>query len=166
MNNSTQLREKKGSFWESVSDGWERLRHSAASALTRFKPTGASNVPAADDDDDTGATRWAMLGGDVFEADDRVVVRLEAPGMEKGDFDITVHDDVLLVRGEKRFEREHSDGRWRVLQCAYGAFQRRIALPHPVVADQAQPVYRQGVLKVTLPKAYDAGPRVRQISVS
>jgi HSP20 family protein len=59
-----------------------------------------------------------MLGGDVFEDDKGLVVRLEVPGMEKSDFDIEVTDQKLVVRGEKRFERETTDGRYRFLQCA------------------------------------------------
>lgn len=164
-----ELRHGVESFWESVADGWDRLRQSAAGALTRFKPSEKSNPPAKGETDDGSyqpGTRWAMLGGDVFEDDKRIVVRIEAPGMEKDDFDIEVRDGTMIVRGEKRFERESSEGRWRVLQCAYGAFERRVALPAEVLADQASASYRRGVLKIELPKAPTGRPRSRQIQVA
>ena len=155
-------------LWNSVTEGWERLRQSAAGALTRYRPGEKSNLPSPADVDDVGwlpNMGWAMLGGDVFEDDKRVVVRLEAPGMSKSDFDLQVRDDQLLVRGEKRFERESSEGRWHMLQCAYGSFQRAVPLPSPVQAEQARASYRDGVLRVELPKVRPGKAPVRQIRV-
>ena len=63
------------------------------------------------------------------------------PGMEKKDLDIEVGDDTLIVRGEKRFERESEAGRYRVLQCACGRFDQVVPLPVPVLADQAKASY-------------------------
>jgi HSP20 family protein len=94
-----------------------------------------------------------MIGGDVFEDDSRVMVRLEVPGMERKDFHIEVLDDTLTVRGEKRFEREATEGRWRMLQCAYGSFHRSVQLPSPVKSEEARATYRDGVLRIELPKA-------------
>ena len=164
-----EIRHGVESLWESVSEGWDRLRQSAAGALTRFRPSGKSDVPSTGETDDCTyhpSARWAMVGGDVFEDDKRIVVRIEAPGMEKGDFDVQVREGALVVRGEKRFERESSQGRWRVLQCAYGEFERVVPLPAEVVADQASAIYRRGVLKVELPKAASERPRSRQIAVA
>jgi len=107
-----------------------------------------------------------MLGGDAFEDDERVVVRLEAPGMERDDFDVQVVGDALVVRGEKKFERESTEGRWRVLQCAYGSFHRSVPLPAAVRADAAQASYRNGVLRVELPKREPAAPPSRRIAVT
>jgi HSP20 family protein len=164
-----ELRQGMGHMWSSVADGWERLRQSAAGALTRYKPGEKSNLPTAADVDDAGwlpGMGWAMLGGDVFEDDRRIVVRLEAPGMSRSDFDLQVLGDQLVVRGEKRFERESSDGRWHMLQCAYGSFQRAVPLPGPVVADEARANYRDGVLRVELPKARPGRLPARRIRVN
>jgi HSP20 family protein len=111
------------------------------------------------------APTWALLAGEVFEDERRVVVHLEIPGLEARDLDLEVRDDVLVVRGEKRFEHEESEGRYRLLQRAYGRFQRTVPLPAPVQADKAKAAYRNGVLKVELPKAESARPRVIQIDV-
>jgi len=150
-----EIRQGFSSWWDSVAEGWSRLRESAAGALTRFRPSEKSNLPARADVDDESylpTQGWSMLGGDVFEDDRRLVVRLEVPGMSKQDFDIEVLDDVLVVRGEKRFERESTTGRWRVLQCAYGSFSRTVPLPAAVRADKASASYKDGVLKIDLPK--------------
>jgi len=153
---------------ESVAEGWQHLRQSAANALTRFRPGETSRLPERGEIDDPfypSLQGWSMLGGEIFEDDKRVVVRVEVPGMDKQDLVIEVHDDTLLVSGEKRFEREGTAGRWRVMQCAYGVFQRTIALPAPVVADRSQASYRNGVLRVELPKAEPGQPKAKRIPV-
>jgi HSP20 family protein len=96
---------------------------------------------------------WGVLAAEVFDDDDNIVVRLEAPGMEKTDFDLKVLGDRLLVRGEKHIERERTEGRYHVTECAYGRFERTIPLPERVDSDKAQASYKSGVLKVELPKA-------------
>lgn len=170
MKTMQDIRQTFGSAWDTVSEGvaegWERLRSHAAGALTRFKPGEKSGLPQQDAVDDVlPRMDWAMIGGDVFEDDKRVVVRLEAPGLEKHDFDIRVLGDTLIVRGEKHFERESSEGRWRVVQCAYGSFHRSVPLPALVNGDQARATYRNGVLKVELPKVRTEQPKTLQIRV-
>src|ERR1019366_7744589 len=104
-------------------EGWRRLSHQTAGALTRFKPgSKSSETLAVSDDRDLSISGWALLAGDVFEDDKKVVVRIEVPGMEKNDFDIELQDGILNVRGEKHLESECSEGRYRILQCAYGSF--------------------------------------------
>ncbi len=164
-----QIRHGISALLDSVTEGWERLRQTAAGALTRYRPGDRANLPAPEEIDDASyvpSASWAMLGGDVFEDDKRVVVRLEAAGMSKGDFDIQVLDDALVVRGEKRFERESTEGRWRVLQCAYGSFLRTVPLPAPVKSEQSKASYRNGVLRVELPKRAPGKPNVTQIRLT
>jgi HSP20 family protein len=162
------IKEGLSSFWDSVAEGWQHLRRSASGAITGFKPSAQTNLPAKGDIDDAfymPSMGWSMLGGDLFEDEQRVVVRLEVPGMDKNDLDIEVEGDALIVRGEKRFERENSEGRYRVLQCAYGSFRRVVPLPVTVVADKAQASYRNGVLRVELPKAEQVKPRKLTVKV-
>jgi HSP20 family protein len=163
------IRQGVGALWESVTDGWERLRQTATGALTRYRPGDPADLPTRNEIDDASyvpSASWAMLGGDVFEDDKRIVVRLEAPGMSKGDFDIQVQGDALVVRGQKRFEREGTEGRWRVLQCAYGSFLRTVPLPAPVKSDKSRASYRNGVLRVELPKQSPGKPSVKEVRVS
>ncbi len=162
------LKESVGSLWDSVAEGWRQMIRSAAGALTRFRAGEKTNLPAEAQVDDVSwlpNRGWALLGGDVFEDDRRLVVRLEVPGMEKEDIGIEVLDDALVVSGEKRFVREDSEGRWRVMQCAYGSFRRVVPLPVPVKADAARAAYKNGVLRVELPKAEPGRPRSVTIRV-
>ena len=134
---------------DSFADGWDRLRRSAAGALTRFRPGETTQLPAREEIDDVlylSGQRWAMLGGDVFEDDNRLVVRIEAPGMEKDDFDVQVSGDHLVIRGEKRFERS-------------------VALPVMVKNDEARATYKNGVLKVELPKVQPGRPSAHTVKV-
>ncbi len=162
------MKETVQSFWDNVAEGWRHLWHSASGALTRFKPGDKTDLPAPAEVDDISwlpSRGWSMLGGDVFEDDKRLVVRLEVPGMEKEDLDIQVTDDALVVSGEKRFQKEDSQGRWRVMQCAYGRFRRVVPLPLPVKADAARASYRNGVLKVELPKQVESRPRAISVKI-
>ncbi|MFC4159129.1 Hsp20/alpha crystallin family protein [Chitinimonas lacunae] len=154
-------------LWESMTEGWRQLSKSATSALTYFKPAQNSQLPDRSEVDDghyLPVHGWSMLGGDVFEDDKRVVVRLELPGMDKQDIQIDIEGDKLVISGEKRFQRESDNGRWRMLQCAYGSFRRVVPLPAPVLAEQANASYRNGVLRVDLPKTQREKPRSIQIS--
>lgn len=169
MMNLANLKHGIGSIWDSVSDGWRRLRDSAASALTIFKPSGRDPLPASDLVDDAHyqpSAGWAMLAGNVFEDEKNVIVWLEIPGMEKDNFDIEVSDSVLSVSGEKRFERERNEGRYRSFECAYGRFRRSVPLPTDVAADLARATYRNGILKVTLPKRAPSLPRRAGIRIN
>jgi HSP20 family protein len=162
------LKQGLSSLWDSVGQGWQHLRQSASNALTGFKPGEHTNLPTKGEVDDMfyiPSGTWSMLGGNVFEDNQRVVVQLEVPGLDKEDMDIEVRGSTLFVQGEKRFERESSQGRYRVLQCAYGAFQRTVPLPAEVIADQARATYRNGVLRVELPKVNFGEPRRHTVKV-
>ena len=152
-----------------VADGWQRMRQSAAGALTRFRPGGPAQVPAkaeVDDDFYLPSHGWSMLGGDMFEDKRRLVVRLEVPGMDKEQFDIEVLDDALVVSAKKRFERERTEGRYRMFQCAYGSFRRVVPLPVPVLADASKASYKAGVLKIEVTKAKPAKPNVQTMKAN
>jgi HSP20 family protein len=164
MTNLTEhLKQGVEHAWQSLSEGWRELGQRTGGALTRFKRGSAPAAGAAGDDDFLPMSGWALMAADVFDDDDRIVVRLEAPGMRRDDFNVELHDNVLSVWGEKRFERESGRGRYREVQCAYGHFRRDVPLPVPVKADKTRASYRDGVLRVELPKA--DGARARRISV-
>ncbi len=164
-----QLKQGADQAWESLAEGWRELSARASGALTRFRPAPAARTAPSPDPappPDPGLLPfggWAFLASDVFDDDDKVVVRIEAPGMRTEDFDLELHPDRLTVRGEKRSDRTLSSGRYSVVQCAYGRFRRDVALPVPVQADRARASYRDGVLRIDLPKADDA--RARRIAV-
>ena len=99
------------------------------------------------------------MAADVFDDGDRLVVRLEAPGLKREDFNIDLDDDLLSVWGEKRFDDISQSGNYRVVQCAYGSFRRELPLPVAVDAERVKASYRDGVLRIELPKREPARPR-------
>jgi HSP20 family protein len=162
-----QISEGLGEAWSNLMDGWRRLYQRAAGAITRFKPDYKTSTGLATRDEQEIAVRssgWGVLACEVFDDDDRVVVRLEAPGMEKGDFELNVVDDCLVVRGEKQMARERTEGGYHVSECAYGSFERAIPLPDEVEAARASARYARGVLRVELPKT--APRRRRRMTVN
>jgi HSP20 family protein len=66
------------------------------------------------------------MTADVFDDADKLIVRIEAPGIRREDFNVEVDGDVLTVWGEKRIDQEATDGRWRSVQSAYGLFRREV----------------------------------------
>jgi HSP20 family protein len=157
------LRDEFSHAWDALLDGWQRLYRRAAGAMTRF--TEGSKAEDAEQSTELAerSTGWGVLAGEVLDGEDKVVVRLETPGMSKDDFDLEVMGDYLVVRGEKRVTREETQGRWQITECAYGSFERAIPLPAPVDSAQASASYEQGVLRVELPKRQ---PRERGVKLS
>ncbi len=165
MSALTDLQRGINRAWNTLSEGWIQLRDRAGHAITRFNPVKhESNVDTAKDLGVFRSARWSVLAADVQDRGDDLVVRLEVPGMKANDFDISIIDDYLVVRGEKRLQRDQTEGDYHIRECAYGAFERAIPLPIAVEEDKAKAKYKRGVLNVTLPKQSHA--RRRQISVS
>ena len=152
-----QLKQGADQAWESLSEGWRELSARASGALTRFwlSPAGPSvtNAAAARQAALPRQTAWAFMAADVFDAADKVIVRIEAPGMRREEFNVELNGDVLTVWGEKHSDLEATEGRWHVVQCAYGSFRRNVALPVSVKADKTKASYRDGVLRIELPKS-------------
>ncbi|HEB78805.1 MAG TPA: Hsp20/alpha crystallin family protein [Methylothermaceae bacterium] len=145
-----QLRQGFQHAFESVAEGWRHLRERTSQALTRFtqRETGES----AEQQLMIRSPRWGLLPAEIKEEKDKIVVRLEVPGMEPDQFDIQVMGDTLVVHGEKVAEREQVGGRYYLLERAYGAFERAIPLPVRVRETGAEATYRRGVLTIELPK--------------
>lgn len=149
-----------GRTWENLSEGWRELLSRSSNALTHF--SSVREEQAAKDRSLATFPRWGLLAGEVEESGKEVVVRIEAPGMEKEDFSISIEGNMLYLSGEKRYERETHDSTYHVMERAYGSFQRSIALPRNVDADHAQANYKNGVLSIRLPKlAGDYGKTIR-----
>ena len=165
MSTLHQLREGLNEAWDTLVEGWQRLYRIAAGAITRFTPGNKDR----EDDSGTGqeidvrSAGWGVLAAEVFDDDDRIVVRLEVPGLEKSDFDLEVRDNYLVVRGEKQIEQERTEGHYHVTECAYGSFERAIPLPDEVDSAKARAAYKNGVLRIELPRS--AARRRRTITV-
>jgi HSP20 family protein len=150
---SEQVRQGAEHAWASLSEGWRELLTRASGALTRFRRDGAAVDAASPGASGTFASRsWGLLAADIRVDDDRVVVRLEAPGMSREDLHIDIDGDRLSVWGEKRVDSEADAGDYRLVQCAYGSFRRDLLLPMAVDAERAGASYRDGVLRIEAPR--------------
>jgi HSP20 family protein len=107
----------------------------------------------------------AMPRADVVETDDGVEVTVELPGLEQKDVEVTLTDDLLTVKGEKKVAHEESRKGYYLSERAYGAFHRAIPLPPGVDSEKAEAVFRNGVLTVKLPQSAEARAKVRRIEV-
>jgi len=90
---------------------------------------------------------------EAFQRGDELVVRADLPGLTKDDVKIEIHDDQLIIRGERRQEHEEGrrgEGQYRS-ERRYGSFYRSIPLPEGVNADNAKAAFRNGVLEITIP---------------
>lgn len=101
---------------------------------------------------------------DLRETDAAILVTAEMPGLEEKDFDLSLADGMLTLKGEKRRESEEEGPVHRV-ERSYGAFERTVPLPCEVDAEKATARYRSGVLTVTLPKTPAARRRMHRIDV-
>jgi len=101
---------------------------------------------------------------DVFEKEDKYVVKAELPGIKEGDVDISVVGDALTIKGERKVETEVKEEDYHCCERSYGSFFRSIALPSNVNVDKIEASYDDGVLEVSLPKAAEVKPK--KIAVS
>ena len=90
---------------------------------------------------------------DVSETRDAVMVKAEVPGMESTDIHLSLQDQVLTLKGEKKLEQEEKEEHYYRAERTYGAFARAIRLPAPVDGSKVTATFKNGLLTVTLPKA-------------
>lgn len=89
---------------------------------------------------------------DVSDTKDVLVVKAEVPGIDPKEIEVTVQDEILTIKGEKKEEKEEKDEHRYRAERSYGAFARAIRLPAPVQAGKASAAFKNGVLTVKLPK--------------
>jgi len=102
---------------------------------------------------------------DVKEDDKEMIITAELPGLEEKDFEILLKDNNLTIKGEKREEKEDKDKDYYRLERSYGAFSRVIALPDGIDATKVDANFKNGVLKITLPRTAEAKNKVKKIAV-
>ena len=102
---------------------------------------------------------------DMVETDKAIEVSIELPGMEMKDIEVTVNDDMLTVKGEKKIERQEEKKGYYLSERSYGAIYRTIPLPPGVDGEKAQASFKNGVLTIRLPQTPGAQAKVKRIEV-
>jgi len=101
---------------------------------------------------------------DIYEDAQKVMLKLEVPGIEEKDLDVRVENNTLTVKGERKFEKEEKEENFHRIERRYGSFTRSFTLPATVNSEEVRADYEQGVLKIRLPKRAEAKPK--QIKVN
>ena len=116
----------------------------------------APDVPAS-------TTAWNP-SVDIFENDNEIVFKAELPGLNAKDIEVKLENNVLMLKGERRFEKETKEENYHRIEREYGTFSRSFALPTAVNADKVSAEYKDGILKVTLPKKEEIKPKPIKIA--
>jgi HSP20 family protein len=114
-------------------------------------------------EDETKSGTWAPAV-DVAEEKDKILVRVEVPGMNESDLKVSFEDGLLTVSGERQFERK-DDRNYHRIERTYGSFTRTFSLPRTVDAGAIAANYNNGILEIEIPKLEEAKPKQIQINV-
>jgi HSP20 family protein len=131
-----------------LQDRMNRLFNNQFGALTRDQAVTGSFVPAVD----------------VYEDENAIQLSLEVPGIDEKDIDIRLENNLLSVRGERKFEKEEKEENFHRVERRYGTFTRSFTLPATVNPEDVKADYDKGVLKIRLAKRAEAKPK--QIKVN
>jgi HSP20 family protein len=115
-------------------------------------------------DDSTLAT-WAPAV-DIFETENELVLRADLPGMQEKDLDIRVENNMLTIRGERKFDQTVTEDNYLRMERAYGTFSRSFSLPTTVNTDAIKADYQHGTLTVRMPRREETKPKQIKVSVS
>lgn len=102
---------------------------------------------------------------DVSETNKALEVSAELPGVEEKDIDVSLNDDMLTIRAEKKAEKESKEKTWHTVERSYGSVQRTIGIPFAVDPDKVDAKFDKGVLKITLPKPPENERKSRNIKI-
>ena len=103
---------------------------------------------------------------DIFEEKDNLIVEAELPGLNREDFDVSVENNVLTLRGERKFEKTEKRDNFHRVERSYGSFTRQFTLPQTVTAEGATADFENGVLRIALPKREETKARKIEITGS
>ena len=118
----------------------------------------------------TGETSLTTTGAfippvDVYEDEHGLRLKLEVPGIDEKDLDVRIENNVLTIRGERKFEKEEKEENFHRIERRYGSFARSFTLPNTVDAEKVSAEYKNGVLELTLAKKAEAKPKQIKVNI-
>ena len=102
---------------------------------------------------------------DVYEDEHNITLKIEVPGIEEKDIDVSIVSNTLTVRGERTLEKEEKEENFQRVERQYGSFTRSFTLPNSVDPEQVSADYNKGVLKVRIAKKAEAKPKQIKVNV-
>jgi len=101
---------------------------------------------------------------DVYEDEHNLILKLEVPGVNEEDLNVSLENDTLVIQGERKFEKEEKEENFHRIERRYGAFTRTFKLPNTLDSEKVEANYEKGILKITIGKKAEAKPK--QIKVA
>jgi HSP20 family protein len=114
--------------------------------------------------EESNLTPWAPAV-DIYETEHELVVKADLPDVNPQDLDIRVENNILTIRGERKFDTKAHEDNYLRIERAYGSFSRSFALANSVKSDAIQADYQNGVLTLSLPKREEAKPKQIKVNV-
>jgi len=111
-----------------------------------------------------GEAQW-LPSLDISETSNDLVVKTELPGMDPKDIDISLNDGMLTIKGERKQEKEEKEENYHLIERSYGSFCRSVKLPKEVKHDKVKASFRNGVLKIVLPKSEESKKKEVKVKV-
>jgi HSP20 family protein len=147
----------------------------AMRTITRFEPFSVAgtlqdqinrvfNDVLARGGEDSNLTTWAPAV-DIFETEHELVVKADLPDIDPKDLDIRVENNILTIRGERKFEKKVDQDNYLRVERAYGSFARSFSLANTVNTDAIKADYQNGVLTLNIPKREEAKPKQIKVNV-
>src|ERR1700722_304497 len=115
--------------------------------------------------EESALTTWAPAV-DIYETPNELVVKADLPDVDEKEIDVRVENNLLTIRGERKFEKSVSEESYLRVERTYGAFSRSFSLPNTVNAEAIGAEYKNGVLTVNLPKREESKPRQVKVTVN
>ena len=123
------------------------------------------NFPGTNWETPLSTTAWNPAV-DIFENDNEIVIKAELPGLNAKDIELKIENNLLMLKGERRFEKETKEENYHRVEREYGTFSRAFSLPVAVDGDRVIAEYKDGVLKVVLPKKEEIKPKPIKVSAA
>ncbi|HET7841104.1 MAG TPA: Hsp20/alpha crystallin family protein [Terriglobia bacterium] len=115
--------------------------------------------------EESSLSAWAPAV-DIYETEHELVVKADLPDVDPKDLDIRVENNILTIRGERKFEKKVSEENYLRVERSYGSFARSFTLANTVNADAIKADYQNGVLTLTVPKREEAKPKQIKININ
>jgi len=115
--------------------------------------------------EESNLTSWAPPV-DIFETEHELVVKADLPAVDPKDLDIRVENNILTIRGERKFEKNVDENNYLRVERAYGSFARSFSLANTVNAEAIKADYQNGVLTLSIPKREEAKPKQIKVNVA
>jgi HSP20 family protein len=145
--------------WSPLKD-LEEMEKRLSSVIER-----AIGVPNGDKKEAISVAEWSPVV-DITEDEKEYVIKAEIPEMKKEDIKISVHEDVLSISGERKYEKEEKGKKYHRVERSYGSFVRTFTLPEDADGSKIAAEYKDGLLKVRLPKSEKPKSKAMEVKIS